>query len=166
MNDIFLKFGGDLIFVRHGENSISSVISNDFLPLTELGIKQAEEARKIIDNNFDVIISSTSKRCIMTAKIIANGRESIENIQLLERGWGNKEHDGRENDEQARARFLKFLKAVAKSYHQKRIIVVTHGAFIKIAQDVIENSCIERSRINNCSIIEYNRNGKKIILKK
>ena len=165
MNDIFLSFGGDIVFVWHGENIADSTISNDFLPLTELGIKQAEEAMKIIGNNFDAVISSTSTRCVMTAKVIMNGEEPIKDVRLLERGWANKEHDGRETDEQAKERFIGLLKDIAKRYKKQRVVIVTHGSFIKLAQDVIENRCIERNRINNCSIIEYNRNGKKIILK-
>lgn len=165
MNDIFLSFGGDLVFVRHGENIINSAISNDFLPLTELGIKQAEEVKKIIGDNFDVVISSISMRCIMTAKIIMNGGDPIKEIRLLERGWGNKEQDGRETDEQAKERLLFFLKDISKRYHQKRVVIVTHGALMRLAQDVIENNCIKREHINNCDIIEYNRNGKKKVIK-
>ena len=165
MNDIFLSFGGDLVFVRHGENIINSAISNNFLPLTELGIKQAEEVKKIIGDNFDVVISSISIRCIMTAKIIMNGEDPIKDIRLLERGWGNKEQDGRETDEQAKERLLIFLKDISKRYHQKRVVIVTHGALMRLAQDIIENNCIKREHINNCDIIEYKRNGKKKVIK-
>lgn len=165
MNNIFLSFGGDLVFVRHGENIVNSAISNDFLPLTELGIKQAEEAKKIIGNNYDVVISSTSTRCIMTAKIIMNGENPIEDVRLLERGFGNKEHDGRETDEQARERLLTVLKDISKKYCQKRVVIVTHGALMRLAQDIIENNFIKRERINNCDVIEYNRKGKKKVIK-
>lgn len=165
MNDIFLKFGGDLILVRHGENIIDTTISNDLLSLTEKGKKQAQEVKGILNNHFDIVMCSTAIRCIMTSEIIMNGKEPIKDIRLLEKGWGNKEHDGRESNEQAKERFIGVLKDIAKRYQEKRVVIVTHGSFIKLAQDVLENRYIERNRVNNCNVIEYNRNGKKIILK-
>lgn len=165
MNDIFLRFGGDIILVRHGENNIDDTISNNLLTLTTQGIEQAREANRILDNQFDVVMSSISMRCVMTARIIMNGKEPIKDARLLERGWGNKEHDGTETDEQAKERFLGLLKDIAKRYKKKRVVIVTHGSFIKLAQDIIENRCLERNRINNCSIIEYNRNREVKVLK-
>lgn len=165
MNNIFLSFGGDLIFIRHGENVIDSTTNNDFLLLTELGIKQAERVKKIVNGNFDCVISSVSMRCVMTAQIIMNGKNPIKDTRLLERGWGNKEHDGKETDDQAKRRFIEFLEDVTKMYREKRIIIVTHGSLIKLAQDVIENNCEKRKRVDNCDIIEYNRDGNKIVTK-
>lgn len=165
MNDVFLRFGGDLIFIRHGENLIDSTSKNDFLPLTEFGIKQAEKVKKIIDNHFDIVMCSTSTRCIMTAKIIADSNIPITDMRLLERGWGNEKHDGKETDEQARKRITDVLEYISKEYGKKRVIIVTHGSLIKLAQDIIENKCEKRECINNCDIIEYNRDGTKKITK-
>lgn len=96
-----MKLFNDLILVRHGESVLDNSIPNDLLPLTEVGIKQAKEAQKILQNKFDIVISSTSKRAIMTAKIIAEGKEPLQDERLIERGWGNKEKDGKETDEEA-----------------------------------------------------------------
>lgn len=165
MKNVFFRFGGDLILIRHGENLIDSTIDNDLLPLTEFGIEQAEKVRKILDGCFDIVISSTSMRCVTTAKIIANNMETITDRRLLERGWGNKEYDGKETNEQAKERFMDFLNDINERYHGKRVVVVTHGSFMKLAQDIVENKCEERERIDNCDIIEYNRSGMKKITK-
>ncbi len=150
--------------IRHGENIVNSSINNDLLQLTENGKQQAENARKRI-GAFDIVISSTSMRCIMTAKIIMNGGKPLRDIRLLERGWGNKEHDGKETDEQAKIRFIEVLTDIAKLYHGKNIVIVTHGTLMKLAQDIIENKCAQRETVNNCDIIKYDKNGEKIVLK-
>ena len=42
-------------------------------------------------------------------------------------------------------------------YKDKIVLLVTHGALIRLAEDVIENKTIPRDRINNCDIIIYER---------
>ena len=39
-----MNFDGKIIFIRHVENMIDDSISNNLLPLSELGKKQAYEA--------------------------------------------------------------------------------------------------------------------------
>ncbi len=161
-----MKLFNDLILVRHGESVLDNSIPNDLLPLTEAGIKQAKEAQKILQNKFDIVISSTSKRAIMTAKIIAEGKKTLQDERLIERGWGNKGKDGKETDEEARTRFLNFLIDILNLYKYRRILIVTHGSLIKLAQDVIEGKILKRDIVNNCTIIKYDKNKNKEILKR
>lgn len=146
-----------ITLIRHGENIIDNSIPNDLLLLSNEGIKQCEWAKKLLKNDFDIVFSSTSKRAILTAKIIANRKRIITDENLLERGWGNKLHDGKETDEQAKARFEDFINEIIKKYKNKKILIVTHGSLIKIAQNVIEKVNIPRNNIDNCSIIKYTR---------
>lgn len=111
------------------------------------------------------MISSISQRAIETAQIIAKEKCIEVDDRLLERGWGNENQDGKETDAEAKSRFKKFLRDILERYSNKRILLVTHGSLIKLAQDVIENNCIERERVNNCTIIKYNKNKEKEIMK-
>lgn len=160
-----LRLSSDLIFVRHAEEIRDSDIDNNLLPLTNLGIAQAQEVSKLLENQFDIIFCSTSMRALITARIISHGEEPIQDKRLLERGWGNKKQDGNETDKEAEIRIINFLKEIMKKYSGKRILIVTHGALIKIAQNAIENNVIDRGRLNNCATIKYTKNGKKLVLK-
>lgn len=161
-----MKLYNDLILVRHGESVINDNISNDLLPLTEFGKIQAKEVSTLLEDKFDIVISSVAKRAIMTAKIISNGNDPILDVRLLERGWGNKEKNGKETDEEAKVRFTAFLKDILDKYNQERIVIVTHGSLIKIAQNVIEEKTLPRDIVNNCTVIKYDKNKNKIILRK
>jgi len=158
------KLYNNLILIRHGENIYNTTLDNNKLPLSKKGISQAKNASKILANKYDIVISSTSLRTIMTSKIIDNGNMPIEDERLLERGWGNKQHDGKETDEEAKIRFKKFLTETVKKYRNKKILLVTHGSLMKLAQDVIEGEVKPRETIDNCTIIEYDKfEGKRVI---
>lgn len=147
----------NIILVRHGENIFDKTIENNLLPLSEEGLKQAETAAKIINNNFDIVISSNSLRSMQTANIISNNHNLIVDSRLIERGWGNDGHDGTESDNIARNRFKLFFEEILNKYEGKRILIVSHGSLIKLAQDVIENKIIQREIVNNCTIIMYDQ---------
>lgn len=147
----------ELILVRHGENVIDDNISNDLLNLSENGIVQAKNVSKILNNKFDIVISSPSKRTIETAKIISK-KEILVDSRLLERGWGNN-HNGNETDEEAKVRFKSLFNELENKYKDKRILLITHGSLMRLAQDVIENKIIPRERVNNCDIIRYINKG-------
>lgn len=83
-----MNFDGKIILIRHGENMIDDSISNNLLPLSELGKKQAYEAFQTLKGQFDVVISSPSKRAMMTAHIISPDSKILCDKRLLERGWG------------------------------------------------------------------------------
>ena len=160
-----IELYNDLIFVRHAEAVIDETLPNNLLPLTQLGAIQAEEVSKLLENQYDIVISSISNRAVMTAKAILKGKEPIQDKRLLERGWGNEQQDGKETDEEAEIRITNFLKEIIEKYKNNRIVIVTHGSLIKIAQNVIENQKLERGRINNCTTIKYTKNKEKIVIK-
>lgn len=143
-----------IILVRHGENKVDNNISNNLLELSTKGINQAKEVSKKLNNKFDIVISSPSKRTIQTAKIITD-KDIIIDDKLLERGWYHS--NGNETDIDATIRFKKLLCDLEDKYKDKIVLLVTHGALIRLAEDVIENKIIPRDRINNCDIIIYER---------
>lgn len=53
-----------------------------------------------------------------------------------------------------------------ESYPNKNILFVTHGGLMILIQEVIEGKKMERGSINNCDIIEYSFNHKKIMKNK
>lgn len=160
-----MELYNDIIMIRHGENINDSTTPNNLLPLSKKGIIQAYEAAHILKEKFDIVLCSTSLRTIMTANIISQSIKPISDARLLERGWGNSNQDGKETDEEAKDRFGSFLAEVINKYKDKRILLVTHGALMRLAQDVIEKQCQIRDRIDNCTIIEYTKNKEKIIIK-
>lgn len=82
-----MNFDGKIIFIRHGENMIDDSISNNLFPLSELGKKQAYESFQTLKGQFDVVISSPSKRTMMTAHIISPNSKILYDKRLLERGF-------------------------------------------------------------------------------
>ena len=160
-----MKLYNTLILIRHAENIVDKNLPNNLLPLSAKGILQANEASKLLKDRYDIVITSPSKRTIMTANIITNNSPSIQDYRLLERGWGNIHQDGKENDEEARIRFKYFCVEIINKYKNKKILLVTHGALMKLAQDVIEDNYEPRDSIENCTIIEYSKNKQKRIIK-
>ena len=147
----------EIILVRHGENVIDDIIPNDLLELSSVGINQAKKVSKILNNNFDIIISSPSKRTFDTAKIISNDKEIIIDDRLLERGWYHS--NGNETDNEAKRRFKELFDELEIKYKEKTVLLVTHGALIRLAEDVIENKELLRDRVNNCDIIRYKKSN-------
>lgn len=162
-----MTISNDIIFIRHAENVNNSFVTNDMLPLTKLGVKQALEASKILKNKFDIIVCSTSKRAIMTAKIIASNFNIIYDERLLERGWGNTNHDGLETDSEAIKRLNDLLTELIDRFPNKKILLVTHGSLIKLAQEIIEtlNCDLTINRVENCDIIKYTKDKQKVLIK-
>lgn len=161
-----MNFDGKIIFIRHGENMIDDSISNNLLPLSELGKKQAYEAFQTLKGQFDVVISSPSKRTMMTAHIISPNSKILYDKRLLERGFWNEKQDGLESDYEAKERIKSFMAEYMESYPNKNILFVTHGGLMILIQEVIEGKKMERGSINNCDIIEYSFNHKKIMKNK
>lgn len=159
-----MEFYNDLILIRHAENETNKSLPNNLLALSKKGILQAKEAKQFLKDKFDIVISSPSKRAVMTAQTIANNAKIISDSRLLERGWGNKNQDGKETDEEAKKRFKEFITDILEKYKNKKILLVTHGSLMKLAQDVIENKKISRESVENCTIIIYKKNGKKEII--
>lgn len=135
------------------EKILLIIVFNGLLELNENGIIQAKNVSKLLNNQFDVVISSPSKRTMETGEIISNKEIIIDN-RLLEKGWGNN-HDGNETDEEAITRFKRLFKELENKYKYKRVLLITYGILMRLAQDIIENKTITRDRVNNCDIISY-----------
>ena len=153
-----------ITLIRHGENTNNLDLPNYLLPLSEKGKKEAKWASSMVSNDFDVIITSTSKRTILTAEIINKDMKIINDSRLLERGWGNDKQDGTETDKEAKERFRKIFLEICQRYKNKKVLIVTHGGLMKLAQDVIEGINLPRDNIDNCNIIKYTRKNRKGII--
>ena len=141
-----------LILIRHGENIYDSNLDNNNLPLSEYGIMQAKKAASILNDDFDIIYCSNSLRAIQTANIInRNNKKIIVDNRLIEIGWWNN-YNGNEPVEVSTERIASFFNDISQS-EESKVLIVTHGSFIKRAQNIIENKDIERERVYNCSIL-------------
>ncbi len=158
------KLPKSIILVRHGENIFNDNIPNDLLELSPLGIKQAMWVKEKLNNNFDVVFSSTSKRTIDTATIISSKIKAIQDKRLLEKGYGNNKN-GDETLKDAKNRFKEVLDEVIRKYPNKKVLFVIHGALMKLAQDVIESENLKRDSIENCEIIKYERTSDEVFNK-
>ena len=157
----------NLILVRHGENEIDSSKENQFLLLSDKGIKQAKQIANILNGNFDIVISSTSLRAILTALLIAQNQNIICDNNFLERGWGNEMHDGSETDLESFIRIKSTIEKYCSLYPNKKLLIVFHGGLMKLAQNYIENKPFdyERDLIDNCDTIIYTKEGTKKYIK-
>lgn len=161
-----MTFNNNIIFIRHAENVNDENIPNNLLPLTKLGEEQALRASKELEGKFDVVVCSISKRAKSTAKIIAPNCEIIYDERLIERGWGNKNKDGLETDDEAKKRIYDFLTEYTNIFYDKNILFVTHGSLMILAQIVIEEKVLYKDQIEFCDIVEYTKNGKVLIKNK
>jgi broad specificity phosphatase PhoE len=136
---------------KDNENSISSGWKD--VELSELGIKQSHELKKLIKNKqFDAVFSSDLKRAVQTAKIVFN--ELIIDNRLRECNYGlyngkpsnivepmqekniiNPFPDG-ESYEDVKTRIKDFLKFLKDNYEGKSIAIVAHKA-PQLALDVL-----------------------------
>ncbi len=162
MNEDIILYN-DLILVRHAEPVKDGNIPNSLLELTSCGEEQAKKASIFLKGKFDITICSTSKRTIMTAQIITRKNSVLTDERLLERGWGNYAQDGSETDEEAKVRIRKFILEVQQKYKGKRILLVTHGALMRLTQNVIERNNIIQQPVGYCTIVKYSKNKEKSI---
>ena len=146
-----------LILIRHGENINDSTLDNNSLPLSDNGRKQALIAKDKLTDSFDIFISSPALRCRKTANIINSDIPCIIDDRILEKGYGNKKHDGNESVFEATIRFTDFLNDL-KKYRDKKVLVITHGSLIRLAENIIEENNKKRKHIDNCAFVKYEKN--------
>ena len=132
------------------------------LPLSENGIRQVNNVKDKLNCSFNSIFSSPSLRCMETANIINNSIPHIIDVRLLEKGYGNKKHDGNETVFDTINRFVDFLHDL-KKYKDQNVLVVTHGGFIRLVQNVIEEKNTRRKHINNCDFIKYEKKDNELL---
>ncbi|WP_172370969.1 histidine phosphatase family protein [Sporosarcina jiandibaonis] len=143
-------------FVRHGVtawNKEGRAQGSSDIPLDEEGIQMAEHvANRLKDEQWDVIYSSHLIRAKKTAEIIAERKPGIEffvddrlreisggqiegttEAERIER-WGESWHEldlGMEAHEDLIARGMAFIEDVKAKHPNERVLVVSHGSFIR-----------------------------------
>lgn len=144
--------------IRHGQtdwNKKGKIQGKTDIELNEEGIKQAEEAKRILkDYPIDMIVSSTLKRARKTAEIINEAKNVpiIFKEALEERGLGefegktqqefqdkiwnseilanynlNKQYKGVETIQDLCDRVWNLIEDLKEEYYDKNILLVTHG---------------------------------------
>lgn len=156
-----------LYLVRHGNtDSLDNKISQSpDTPLNEQGIKQAEAlAKRLKDENFDLIISSSMTRAKQTAQIIGKKFEEsdlfverikpsqvvgksktdpevsaiwnkVEDMYIIDQTW---RYSDEENFEDLKLRGEKALDFLINK-NKKKILVISHGAFIGVLFGLMMN---------------------------
>lgn len=174
----------NLYVVRHGEtiwNQQKRVQGITDIPLTDEGIKSAEELQELVSTlNIDVVISSPLSRARETAKILVDSKLPINtDDRIKERDWGMNE--GAKIDEVDRwdcwdvilntkvqnieciqdfmDRVSSFIEEIKIKYKDKNVLVVTHSAVIRVIHYMLgsipEDGNLSRINIPNLRIIEY-----------
>lgn len=141
-------------FVRHGvtawnkEGRIQGAID---IPLDEEGLEMAKElSKRLAGEEWAAIYTSPLQRAHETARIIANNQQLVQvDKRLREIGegrragtteieriqqWGTFTHAlqlGVEADSQVLKRGMAFIEEMMQTYPNERILVVSHGSFIK-----------------------------------
>lgn len=149
----------EFYIMRHGESNhnvecIEECERDPNNHLTELGKKQVEDAKKKLNVDFDIIISSPYPRTIETAEILANGKEVIidEHFREIELGIYNKQKGskifedlgisylkfktkigGGESHGDVMNRMMRGIYDLEEKYEDKKILIVTHGAPMRMA---------------------------------
>ncbi|MDD3392912.1 MAG: histidine phosphatase family protein [Bacilli bacterium] len=140
--------------MRHGQtdyNKQGLLQGQVDIPLNDEGIKQALAAKKQIDLlDIDLVICSPLKRAIKTAKMVTFNKKIIVDERIIERNLGvyegqpsleydhNKYYRYEENNTGGNVEGIKeitnraqmFLDDLKTNYLNKKILIVTHGAFI------------------------------------
>lgn len=171
-----------LFLVRHGQtdwNLKNLLQGRTDIPLNENGKNQALEVKEKLKNiKFDICISSPLIRTIETSKIITN-LDIIIDKRIIEREMGclegknynlyhknnyydfklNSNEYGVESVKELFKRAEEFLNDIKEKYNDKTVLVVSHGAIIRVLHYTItgydENTNFIEKKIPNCSILEY-----------
>ncbi|MBP2097531.1 histidine phosphatase family protein [Enterococcus rivorum] len=177
-----------VFLVRHGQtlfNLQHKIQGFCDSPLTEVGIKQAEIARKHLDNldiQFDEAYSSTSERACDTLEILTD-IPYTRRKNLREWNFGSYEGEGEhlnpplpyldffvqfggESQVDVEKRISEEIGLIVADKTEKNILIVSHGAAIANFYRRWEHTSeVTRSgRIQNCSLFKYHFDGEKFIL--
>lgn len=164
-------------FLRHGQtdwNIDFRLQGISDIPLNDTGRHQAHAAiAKMSEYEWDVIVSSPLSRAVETAGIIAQGialKDPVIHQELLERSFGEAEGlsyevwrdhflsgeraSGAESLADLEHRVLRCLKLIASTYPHKRVLAVSHGAFIRKLVNIVSNGTLPQDgqRLGNLSL--------------
>ncbi|MDO8660196.1 MAG: histidine phosphatase family protein, partial [Candidatus Parcubacteria bacterium] len=151
------------------------------VPLTDLGIQQAEETATKLTNDYSLIFSSDLTRCKQTTDIL--NREMKLPVKydkrLRERHYGSLEgkkfsdvdptgilkekdivlqtydyrpYDGESFDD-VKNRLFDFITDIQKDHKNKKVLVVTHGGIIRVLHKTLKEVMPEK--IHNASMHEF-----------
>jgi broad specificity phosphatase PhoE len=168
-------------FLRHGQtdwNIDFRLQGISDIPLNEKGRSQAHTAiPKLASLEWDVVVCSPLSRALETAQIVSRGlmlEDPIIHNELLERSFGEAEgltyevwRDHFQSGERAagaeslaaleqRARHC--LSFLAELYPGKRVLAVSHGAFIRKILNLVSKGALplEGQRLGNLSLAIMN----------
>ncbi|WNQ12464.1 histidine phosphatase family protein [Paenibacillus aurantius] len=149
-------------FVRHGVtdwNVQGRAQGQHDVPLNELGREQARMlGKRLAAEGWDLIFSSDLSRARETADAIAeamgrsvdgydvrlrekthgrlDGTVEAERVEKWGPNWRELDHD-EESAESVRERSLDFLKEITETYPGRKVLVVSHGAWIGITLETL-----------------------------
>lgn len=172
-----------LYYCRHGQTdwNIQGLVQGRVnIPLNEIGIQQAQEAREHLkDLPIDLAFCSPIGRTMQTADIILKGRniplqedprllefyygiyegKSIKDEEFLARRKAHfKRVKGAESYFDVAYRVYSFLHEIEEKYPDKNVLVIAHGGLSRVVQSYffdMENEEFETFRIGNCEIVRY-----------
>lgn len=173
-----------LYVVRHGEtiwNVEKRVQGISDIPLTEKGMKDAEELQDLISTlNIDVVISSPLERARETAKILIDSKLPVNtDDRIKERDWGmnegalidtvdrwdcwdvilNTKVQNIECIQDFMDRVSNFIEEIKIKYKDKNVLIVTHSAVSRVIHYLLgtipEDGNLSKINIPNLRIIEY-----------
>lgn len=179
----------ELYVVRHGQTdfNVKKVFQGHIdIPLNEIGQKQAQEtALKFKDIDVNMILASPLQRTLQTAEPISQitGVPITIEKRLIERCFGDMEgHQNREdwnikmmldyeknydieNVEPIQSLFKRvfdFLNEITEKYHDKKVVLVTHGAvsqpiecYFNGMPTIIDFEHLEPLTLKNCEVRKY-----------
>lgn len=168
---------------RHGQtiwNAENKICGTTDIPLTEKGIKQAEElALQVKDKKVEIILSSPMKRAVTTSCIVSKkcGIPIVTDVSLIEQDYGIYEGADRNNEDflankrnfvyrypngesmmQTAVRVYSFLNEIKQRYADRNLLIISHGGICRIIKtyfDDMTNEEFFRYNIQNCQLEEY-----------
>lgn len=171
-------------FVRHGVtawNKEGRAQGSSDIPLDEEGIEMANRvAKRLTDEQWDIIYTSPLIRAAKTAEIIAESKPGIPLLadnRLRESGggliegmteaervekWGyawRKLDLGLEQHAEVVSRGLDFIEEMTEQYPGKRILIVSHGGFIgRLIKELVPYGDLEQNLENtSLTIVELQK---------
>ncbi|MFD1928519.1 histidine phosphatase family protein [Sporosarcina siberiensis] len=178
-------------FVRHGVtawNKERRAQGSSDIPLDLDGVEMAHRiAERLSGETWDIIFTSPLVRARKTAELIALRKENIDLVvdsRLGETGggqiegtteaerilkWGaswNSLDLGRESNEQVLSRGLNFIDEIGQTYSDEKVLVVSHGSFIrKLIKALVPEDDLDEALANtSITIIQLNEGGNHCIV--
>ena len=174
--------------MRHGQtdwNVLGKIQGRTDIELNETGINQAKSAKeKFNQAGIEVIFTSPLKRARKTVEIVSEDKKvpiiikheisernfgEIEGLNFVKDGlferinfWdyqANLEYENMESVEEICQRVWRFLDEIKQQYHDKTVLLVTHGGTARVIQSYFQGKdkhvLLFNAGFGNCDIKEY-----------